>query len=275
MAAIIYKITNLVNGKWYIGKDSHNNPKYLGSGLLIIKAVKKYGKENFNKEVLEILPENATHSDLNLAEISWISKTNAANDRMSYNLTYGGDGVIPTDKTRAKIAKINRKNATNEDRNRKLSVANKEFQKNNPGINKERFKSAFLKNPLLRDEMAIKQGARRFFVIGIASKEIVWDGFSRRRCALELGLDSRTIWDCLKGISHSHYGYYFRYEGSEHLPLTKKPSGGPKKKIKNVDTGEIFSSISYAARKLGLHPGSMANAVRAGKGFGGYSWERV
>ena len=44
---IIYKTTNLVNGKIYIGKDSKNNPNYLGSGNLLKKALIKYGKENF------------------------------------------------------------------------------------------------------------------------------------------------------------------------------------------------------------------------------------
>ena len=53
----IYRITNLVNGKTYIGQHSYwdeSNPmgKYFGSGILIKKAVKKYGKENFKREVL-------------------------------------------------------------------------------------------------------------------------------------------------------------------------------------------------------------------------------
>ena len=48
---IVYLITNLINGKRYIGMDSKNNPQYLGSGTLILKAIKKYGKENFKKEI--------------------------------------------------------------------------------------------------------------------------------------------------------------------------------------------------------------------------------
>ena len=49
---IIYKTTNLINGKFYVGKDASNNPNYYGSGLLLAKAIKKYGKENFKKEIL-------------------------------------------------------------------------------------------------------------------------------------------------------------------------------------------------------------------------------
>ena len=39
---VIYKTTNLVNGKQYIGKDTKNNPTYLGSGTFLKKAIQKY-----------------------------------------------------------------------------------------------------------------------------------------------------------------------------------------------------------------------------------------
>ena len=40
---IVYKTTNLINGKIYIGKDMKNNPNYLGSGTILRRAIKKYG----------------------------------------------------------------------------------------------------------------------------------------------------------------------------------------------------------------------------------------
>ena len=46
---VIYKTTNLVNGKIYIGKDKYNNPKYLGSGKILKLAINKYGKGNFRR----------------------------------------------------------------------------------------------------------------------------------------------------------------------------------------------------------------------------------
>jgi len=50
---IIYKTINIVNGKIYVGQDAHNNPNYLGSGYILKKAIEKYGRENFKKEILE------------------------------------------------------------------------------------------------------------------------------------------------------------------------------------------------------------------------------
>jgi len=53
---VIYKTTNLKNGKYYIGKQKSYTDSYFGSGTALKFAIKKYGKENFKKEILEFFP---------------------------------------------------------------------------------------------------------------------------------------------------------------------------------------------------------------------------
>jgi group I intron endonuclease len=94
---IIYKTTNLLNGKIYIGQDRNNNKNYLGSGKLLKKAIKKYGKDNFKKEILE---ECQTEEELNDREVFWISQYNSTNRDIGYNISDGskeGDRKIGHD----------------------------------------------------------------------------------------------------------------------------------------------------------------------------------
>jgi group I intron endonuclease len=85
---IIYKTTNLINGKIYIGQDSRNDIKYLGSGTILKLAIESYGKENFIKETIEECDINL----LNEREIYWISYFNSINISIGYNCTLGGEG---------------------------------------------------------------------------------------------------------------------------------------------------------------------------------------
>lgn len=89
----IYMTTNLVNRKKYIDQRRYHSDspesdaKYLGSGINMTRAIKKYGIENFTREILE---ECDTLEDLNNAEIKWISKFDAVNDKNFYNIAAGG-----------------------------------------------------------------------------------------------------------------------------------------------------------------------------------------
>jgi hypothetical protein len=50
---IIYKTTNLLNGKIYIGQDRNNNKNYLGSGKLLKKAIRNTAKITLRKKYLK------------------------------------------------------------------------------------------------------------------------------------------------------------------------------------------------------------------------------
>lgn len=86
----IYKTTNTINGKIYIGKHVTSNPNddYLGSGNLLRKAVKKYGKENFTKEVLFTF---LTEQEMNTKEIELLTPEYCSSNT-NYNIALGGQG---------------------------------------------------------------------------------------------------------------------------------------------------------------------------------------
>ena len=87
----VYKITNLTNGKVYIGKRTHVNPEkdtYMGSGKLILAAIKKYGRQNFSKEILAVFD---TENEAAILEKSLVTKE-FIYEGNTYNLHEGGFG---------------------------------------------------------------------------------------------------------------------------------------------------------------------------------------
>ena len=91
MYGYIYETTNLINGKKYIGQHRGNfDSDYYGSGKLILKAIEKYGKENFKVKLIE---ECNNLDELNKKEIYWISKLNADLRSDYYNIASGGSNI--------------------------------------------------------------------------------------------------------------------------------------------------------------------------------------
>lgn len=88
---LIYKTTNVVNGKIYIGKAKgvRTINDYLGSGKLLKAAIIKYGKCNFKRTTIDIADNTI---ELNQKEIFWIDFYNSRNKNIGYNIAKGGEG---------------------------------------------------------------------------------------------------------------------------------------------------------------------------------------
>lgn len=86
----IYQITNLLDGKIYIGKHQTKcfDDGYMGSGKILRRAIKKYGEENFKKEILFVFE---TEDEMNAKEAELVNEEFVARAD-TYNLCFGGRG---------------------------------------------------------------------------------------------------------------------------------------------------------------------------------------
>lgn len=99
MVGYIYKTTNLINGKVYVGQKRSSSfvTSYIGSGTAITRAIRKHGKTAFK---IELLCWCATKEELDDQEIAWIAQFRDLHGRQNcYNITDGGGGstghVVP------------------------------------------------------------------------------------------------------------------------------------------------------------------------------------
>lgn len=124
---IVYKHTNLVNGKIYIGITCKPLMRrwtagYRGNGHFF-SAIQKYGKENFSHE---ILAEGLTESAACEMERRLIKELDATNPEVGYNLDLGGKTAgVHSPGTIQKIRESNKGRVFTEEHKKKISTANK------------------------------------------------------------------------------------------------------------------------------------------------------
>jgi|AntAceMinimDraft_18_1070375.scaffolds.fasta_scaffold05932_8 group I intron endonuclease len=122
----VYLIINKINGKCYIGSHSTNNISdiYLGSGKLIIKAIKKYKKQNFLKYILK---QKNNKKESYLLEEYYIDLFNTLIPS-GYNISPKGGHNIPNSlskETKKKIGLKSKGRKHTKEAKRKISIANK------------------------------------------------------------------------------------------------------------------------------------------------------
>ena len=137
MKRFIYKTTNLINGKFYIGQHSTENldDGYMGSGTYLKKAFKKYGKENFKCEIIEIV--NGSKDDLDNVEEFFIKHyIQKVGKKNMYNATEHASGCPKghpawnkgrslSEEIRKKLSEVKKGRHRFEETKKKLSEANK------------------------------------------------------------------------------------------------------------------------------------------------------
>lgn len=111
----VYLTINKVNGKMYIGQhtckyEEQFTDGYLGSGILIKNAIDKYGKENFERLILEYAE---TAEELNELEAKYVTEDLLENENF-YNLKTGGDAhVVMSEEAKKKMSEAGLKTWSN------------------------------------------------------------------------------------------------------------------------------------------------------------------
>jgi hypothetical protein len=157
MKFYIYKITNTINNKYYIGahKTINENDNYFGSGKLLKRSIKKHGIENFIKEIVEYCNSESEMFERELEIINCV-----ISDDLCMNISYGGHGgwtfvnknklnsrkgVSLTKEHKEKIGAASKGKIVSETTKGKMSTARKQYWTNVDDDKKEKTKEKLRK----------------------------------------------------------------------------------------------------------------------------------
>lgn len=218
----IYMTTNHVNGKKYIGQRKYYGKwrTYLGSGKALKDAIKKYGKENFSKEILE---DCFSKEELNEREIYWIKHYDAVKNKDFYNMRDGGEGggnylQSYTEEQRAKTLK-------------KRSISLKKAKKNMEIQNGRKV--------ICLNTMKIYNS------IAEASRDVNVPQSSIQQCCSDANENHNSAGFDKKTGERLQWKYYEDGKSYEYIPFKSLTF----KKVICVNTGEIFNSVKEATEK--------------------------
>jgi group I intron endonuclease len=145
---IIYKVTNNVNGKIYVGLTKQKLKlrwqQHVRGAIkrpeasYFFRAIKKYGPDSFT---LEVIDEAKTMNELSEKEIDWIEKLNCCDRTVGYNCKSGGINNFEVSKeTRDKISKALKGKAKSEEHKKKCGLA----RKGKPSLHNRKNKIGYL-----------------------------------------------------------------------------------------------------------------------------------
>lgn len=255
----VYEITNLVNGRKYIGKRSCHceisKDRYMGSGKALMKAINKYGINNFEKKIVFVCN---SEDEAYEKEKEYIFINNAVKSKDYYNLCEGGKGT-GSGELHPRFGK-------------KLSEEHK------------RLLAEYSRGRIVSEETRaklseMKSGENNHFYGKKHSEESIK---KMRKSAIGRTMKNETkekISKALKGENSPMYGKSKTDEVKEKISASRKGKlvGGDNpwaRKIICVTTGEIFDSLSDASRKYNVGiPNITACCKGRRKRTGGLEWE--
>lgn len=249
---MVYETKCKVNNKLYIGVHGFTklDDGYIGSGKALLSAIKKYGKENFERRILKVF-----HLEKQAYKYEAVTVPDKiVKDPMYYNIIKGGNRKGPVSVEERKLQSELKKGMYS--------------GKNNPNYGKKhsdetRRKIADRYYPTGKEHPTSRS------VTCAETKEVFETMSDIRISATHLSRAIRT------GGCAGGYHWYYTEDGSPKEQL--RPCKKVRIKIKCIETGEEFPSLIAAGKAIGHRDGSKIGMVLKGKRktAGGYHWERL
>lgn len=231
----IYKTTNLINGKNYIGQHKGKpNDSYLGSGTVLNKAIKKYGRENFKKEILEIVSEE----NVNQKEIFYIEEFKSKGEAQ-YNISGGGQATSNPFKYKSKKEIEEIKQKMSKTRKGKISGSYLKTWKQ-----KNIKKNTANSNPTNKVKIICLNDNKEFDSISDASNFY--------------NLDKSAVAKVCKNIWSNTKGFKFKYKDDNYKG--KETNRG--KKVICLNDNKEFNSIIEASKFYNLDKSAVAKVCK-------------
>lgn len=274
----VYKHTNKINGKVYIGQTC-NKPErrwnkgqgYKGSTYFYL-AILKYGWDNFEHEILF---NCLTLEEANKLEKELIEEYNSTDRKYGYNLRDGGLNGKMSESTKKILAEKATGRVFSEETRRKISESNK--GKPGPMLGKKHSEESKRKisegtrgekNPNYgkRGELSPMWGKH----LSEETKNKIGDANRGKKHTEEAKQKMSEGHKKYSGENHPQYGTHLSEETKDKI---SKSQGH---KIRCIETGEVFQSIRKAGEIKGIDPSSICSQLKGKlKTAGGYHWEKI
>ncbi len=237
MLYCLYQITNLLTGSIYVGvhASEHLEDSYMGSGVYISRAIKKYGVENFKKTILETFDsvEDMFTREAEIVTLEFIHRDD------TYNLVEGGRGL------RAGTEYVKQFSAKGRAKQKELGISVHDPRIQQMGVEVQRQRGTGIFDPIHQKEMidkshSVKSEAKR-------SKTFKERGHS-------------------KGAKNPNYGKKWIHNPATHenlrvLDPTQYLLEGW---LLGVDrTTELWKQISYNSQKRWVTKGGVSKSIPA------------
>lgn len=248
----IYKITNTVNGKVYIGKtvigvenrwrkhQTEAQREDRGYKSALYDALNKYGVDKFTIETIETCPNDA----LDIRERFWIKYFNSY--VYGYNLTVGGDGHnIVNEQERAEVLSLWQQGVT------------EQWLSDATGRSVKTIRHILRSNGVTREEILAHQKAisrpqrgKPIYVYDLNGNYLMGFG-SVIEASETLGIHHTTLGHVISGRHKSVHGLMMRtYKADSIKPYT--PSVNAPRKIYCLETDTIYRSMTDAQKDTGV-----------------------